>query len=207
MSADVASPLLRAIWPAYAPCGHFAGICSSMRWQPPKGHVPRGFCGSLGDVDEVQLVLVSAEPGDPLPGETHTGIESAVAYSLSSLRRGTTPFHQGIRLILDLCFPKQSLDEQLRRTWRTNSVLCSAKVECGRIPRAVESACITTYLMPQLALVPNALVAALGKKAQRRLAKQGIQFFPAAHPASRKSHDVKYASWKALADELSRRRV
>jgi hypothetical protein len=205
-SATMVSPLLRTIQPAYAPCEHFGGVCGEMRWSPPGGHVPRGFCGALGDVGEVELVLVSAEPGDPLRGEAHTDLESAVEYSLSSLRRRATPFHQNVRLILDLCFPNLSFDEQLRRTWRTNSVLCSARVECGGVPRSVERTCMSAYLSRQLALVPNALVAALGRKAQDRLRRQGIRFFPAAHPASRKSNEVKHASWKALAQELRRHR-
>lgn len=201
------SPLLDVIRPAYAPCEHFRGVCRQMRWSPTKGHVPRGFCGALGTAIEVQLVLVTAEPGDPLPGEVHSGIQSTVAYSLRGLREGVTPFHRNICLILDLCFPNQSLDEQLRRTWRTNSVLCSAMEECGPVPRAVESACMRRYLAPQLALIPHALVAALGGKAQKRLAREGIAFFPALHPSSRKSNAEKHASWRALAAELHGRDV
>lgn len=178
-----------------------------MLWNPADGHVPRGFCGGLGTATEVELVLITAEPGDPLPGEVHVGIESTVAYSLRGLREGLTPFHRNICLILDLCFPDQTLDEQLRRTWRTNSVLCSATVECGPVPRAVESACMRRYLAPQLALLPHALVAALGGKAQRRLAREGIGFFPALHPSSRKSKAEKLASWRALAAELHGRNV
>lgn len=201
MSPTIAS-LVRTISPAYAPCEHFRGVCSQMRWSPSSGHVPRGFCGALGDIGDVELVLVTAEPGDPLHGEVHTDVESALEYSLSCLRSTATPFHRNIRLILDFCFPQQSLDQQLRRTWRTNSVLCSARVECGRIPQAVERTCMSNYLVRQLALIPHAFVAALGKKAQDRLRRQGIPFFPAAHPSSRRSNDEKHASWRALAEEL-----
>lgn len=196
------SALLDVIVPAYAPCENFRGPCSQMRWSPGDGHVPRGFCGALGSTAEVDLVLVTAEPGDPLPGEVHRGIETTVAYSLHGLRERVTPFHRNVCLILDLCFPNQSLDEQLRRTWRTNSVLCSAMNECGPVPRAVESACMRRYLAPQLALLSHALVAALGYKAQRRLAREGIAFFPALHPSSRMSNAEKLASWKALAAVL-----
>lgn len=199
------SPLFDVILPAYAPCENFGGDCVQMRWSPTEGHVPRGFCGALGSAADVELVLVTAEPGDPLPGEVHSGIESTVAYSLRGLREGVTLFHRNICLILDLCFPNQSLGQQLRRTWRTNSVLCSAKVECGPVPRGVESACMRRYLAPQLALLPHAMVAALGSKAQKRLAREGIAFFPALHPSARKSNAEKYASWRALADELHSR--
>lgn len=53
------------------------------------------------------------------------------------------------------------LDKQLRQIWRTNSVLCSAVVEGGNVPNAIVRTCISSYLKPQLALVPNAMVAAL----------------------------------------------
>jgi hypothetical protein len=36
-----------------------------MRWLPGTGHVPRGFFGATGEVSEVELVLVTPEPGDP----------------------------------------------------------------------------------------------------------------------------------------------
>jgi len=133
-----------------------------MRWDPSQGQVPRGACGAVGSISEVELVLVTAEPGDPLPGETHlhSNIESTIAFSIECLRHPATPFHQNIRRILDLCFPELAFEDQLRRVWRTNSVLCSVKVECGRIPRDVENICITKYLSQQIALVPHALVAA-----------------------------------------------
>ena len=198
--------LLATILPAYGPCDHFSGVCQEMGWNPPAGHVPRGFCGALGSSDEVELVLVTAEPGDPLPGEVHTGLESAVTTSIEGLRNRVTPFHRNVRLILDLCFPGQSFEEQLRRTWRTNSVLCSAQIEGGSMPRPIEDICIQTYLRKQLALMPNALVAALGGKAQNRLRRHGIKFFPAVHPSSRISTPAKHASWRALAEELNSRR-
>ena len=50
---------------AYGPCPALAGACSEMQWDPARGHVPREFCGATGDLDEVKLVIVCAEPGDP----------------------------------------------------------------------------------------------------------------------------------------------
>jgi len=199
--------LTRTLLPAYAPCPHFCGACWEMRWSPVDGHVPRGVCGATGQLSEVELVLVTAEPGDPLEGETHSNLQSAMQFSVNCLSDPPTAFHKNIRLILALCFPDASFEEQLRRTWRTNSVLCSAKVEGGRVPRAVEKTCIRHYLSRQLALLPQALVAALGRKAQRRLASEGIRAFPAVHPSSRKSSDEKRESWEALARELHKRRT
>jgi uracil-DNA glycosylase len=94
------------------------------------------------------------------------------------------------------------LDKQLRQIWRTNSVLCSAVVEGGNVPNAIVRTCISSYLKPQLALVPNAMVAALGRKAQNRLASNGIAAYPALHPSSRVSNEEKFDSWKGLAKAL-----
>lgn len=91
------TPLLATVLPAHAPCEQFRATCSQMCWSPADGHVPRGFCGGLGDVAKVELVLVAAEPGDPLPGEAHSDFDSTVAYSLSCLQSPPTPFHQNIR--------------------------------------------------------------------------------------------------------------
>ena len=193
--------LFNTLAPSHAPCRHFNGNCRDMRWLPAEGHVPRGFCGATGDTSEVELVLVTAEPGDPLPGEIHDGrdIVSMAAFSLGCLLRPATPFHQNVRLILDLCFPNTPLEEQFRKVWRTNSVLCSARIECGSVPRLVEKTCISEYLVRQLALIPNAVVAALGSKAQHRLKRAGISAFPALHPSCRESSAAKRASWEALA--------
>lgn len=193
--------MLDVLEPSHGPCRHFDGNCSKMRWSPSDGHVPRGVCGATGDLSEVKLVLVSAEPGDPLVGEIHddTGIASTIAFSINCLRYPATPFHQNVRLILELCFPGYSFDQQLRKVWRTNSVLCSARIECGIVPRLVERTCISEYLVQQLDLVPNAIVATLGAKAQHRLRRDGIVAFPVLDPSCRKPNATKRASWEELA--------
>lgn|SRR6266498_643166 len=59
----MANPLIQSLLPAHAPCVHFSGACAEiMRWKPAQGHVPRGFCGATGNLEEVELVLVTAEP-------------------------------------------------------------------------------------------------------------------------------------------------
>jgi hypothetical protein len=199
---------LLTLAPSHAKCRHFEGTCSSMRWDPCSGHVPRGFCGALGAASEVRLVLVTAEPGDPLPGETHEGtVQGAMTVSFETLRQRATPFHANVRLIIDMCFPNMTLEQQMRYVWRTNSVLCSAAVESGPVPIAVVDTCVRSYLLPQLSLFPNALVAALGHKAQSRLARHGINACPAQHPSSRVSNKKKHASWRKLAAEVRRRAV
>lgn len=178
-----------------------------MQWKPHAGFVPRGFCGALGTSTEVQLVLVTAEPGDPLAGETHEDrtVAELMDFSLESLRCGITPFHNNIRLIIEMCFPNLPFEKQMRHVWRTNAVLCSAAIESGPIPVAVADTCVRSYLLPQLALFPRAVVGALGHKAQLRLARQGVSAFPALHPSSRVSNEEKHASWRALAARIHAR--
>lgn len=146
-----------------------------MRWDPARGHVPRGFCGATGELDEVKLVLVCAEPGDPhidehyAGGDSQSQIQRAYLHAYKSYKEGTDLFHRNVRLILKLCWPDSTFDQQLRKTWLVDSVLCSARVEGGRISGGVESECRRRYLERQLALMPRAIVVALGGKAFKRL--------------------------------------
>lgn len=169
-------PKLRALLlDAFAPCGSFCDACSSMLWDPRRGHVPRGFCGATGELDEVAVILVCAEPGDPHPNESHTAttpeamLDSAYSHTYDCLKCGTDVFHRNIRLILDLCLPHVSFDQQMRRAWITDSVLCSARRECGSVPAKASQACRARYLEAQLALMPQAIVAAVGRKAHDRM--------------------------------------
>ena len=58
--------LIDVLEPAYAPCSGFSDKCRGVaRWCPAAGHFPRGFIGAFGDLDEVKVVIVVAEPGDP----------------------------------------------------------------------------------------------------------------------------------------------
>ena len=198
------SDLLKSIGRSHAPCRHFGDVCTTMRWRPEAGHVPRGFCGATGGLDEVRLILVTAEPGDPLRGEAHSGdsLTSAISFSFGCLTDPATPFHRNVRLILDLCFPGESLESQFRKTWITNAVLCSAPVESGPVPTQVERTCVGEYLREQISLMPWAMVAALGGKAQRRLQAAGVGAFPALHPSCRESTQAKRASWEQLAARL-----
>ena len=77
--------MLEVLAPAYTPCRHFSGQCKSMRWNPSNGHVPRGFCGADGDLSEIELILVTAEPGDPLAHEDYSFINIEQIASFLSL--------------------------------------------------------------------------------------------------------------------------
>ena len=195
--------LHRLLLPAYRPCRNFSGACREMRWNPPAGHVPRGFCGATGELSEVVLVLVTAEPGDPHdqeshPADTEAAVRSTFEYAYRCYQNGKDQYHRNIRAILDLCFPDRSFDEHMRRTWMTESVLCSATKEGASVRGPVERACRVGYLDPQLDLFPSAVVAALGGKAAKRLRGRAfISAFAAAPPGC--NFRGARESWEAIA--------
>ncbi len=175
--------LVNILLPAFAPCPGFLGACKDyMRWNPARGDVPRGFRGATGRVDQVKLVLICAEPGNAYEDETHDGptsldkLRSAYTRGNESIERPSDQFARNIRTILNMAWPGLSLEEQMRMTWLTESVLCSAAVEGGRVPLVIEGECADRYLLRQLALFPDARIVALGNKAQGRLARIGVPF-------------------------------
>ena len=68
-----ASEPIENLLPAYVPCAALQHECSSAWWDPGKGYVPRGLPGAVGSLQDVRLVLLTAEPGDPLTDETYYG--------------------------------------------------------------------------------------------------------------------------------------
>jgi uracil-DNA glycosylase len=179
-----------------------------MRWAPAQGHVPRGFCGGTARAEDVRLVLVAAEPGDPHRGETHpqgppdAALESAWKYAYGCYRDRRDLFHRNIRRILDLCFPGMPFDEQMRITWMTESVLCSAAREGGSVPRTAAAECRRRYLERELSALPNAVIVALGGKAKSRLAGWPgvISAFAASPPGC--NFAGAESSWRAAADRV-----
>lgn len=180
-----------------------------MRWAPDEGHVPRGFYGALGSAADVELILVFAEPGDPHSGERHSGLSSAYDYAGVAFRTGKDQFHRNVRGILDLCWPGMTFDEQMRRVWMTESVLCSATRECAAVLPEITAACGNRYLKSQLALFSGALIVALGSKAQARLRQIGIYDFVSAHSAAPPGCNFKGAgpSWKEIPILLAAKRT
>ena len=169
--------LVDLLRPAYGPCPEFEGGCRGVaRWAPEQGHVPRGYVGAGGTLGEVEVVLLLAEPGDPLDGDAFPpGLDArdfigdASANTRQNYERRATRFHANMRRILDLLFPGASLTEQLRKVWIGETYLCSAPVETGRVPAASERACAGRFLSRQLRLLSGRPVVALGGKAQARV--------------------------------------
>jgi len=180
-----------------------------MCWRPESGHVPRGFLGAAGELGEVELVLVFAEPGDPHDKEQHSGLQSAYMYATFAFQSGRDLFHRNVRKILDMCWPTLSFEQQMRKAWLTESVLCSARKEGASVPAASSHACGQRYLLAQLQLFPKALVVALGGKAQNRLRAIGftsfISAFAVAPPGCNRREA--YASWEQIPIALQLRQT
>lgn len=222
MTGDQAVPIapeLKGILEkAERPCpnfGNLGGPCRDAKWCPARGYIPRGFAGASRDTQSVKLVIITAEPGDPAEGEHYAGspserVDKHWNFAMNGLREGVrrngkpVPFQVGLRKILNLCWPKyeNNLDEQLARTWLTQTVLCSAEKSGGRVPPEMERKCGETYLKKELAVFPSAFILALGGKAAGRLKMLGITPNARAHHPSARLKGPREASWAAAAAEF-----
>ena len=166
--------------PAFKPCAGFDGACKDVaQWNPERGHVPRGFVGALGSTDEIEVVLLIAEPGNPYTGEKYSGSRNTFSqvsqHTYRQLQGSDEQFHKNLRYVLDLLFPRMSLQDQLRKTWITETYLCSAPKEAGPVPGNAENECASRYLSRQLDLLGGRPVIALGAKAYNRAKRVGVR--------------------------------
>ena len=193
--------------PAFKPCEGFKGDCRGVAtWRPRCGYVPRGFIGALGRLKEIKVVILLSEPGNPHPTESYRGskkLRHTCEYTFKAIEGGTDRFHRRLGDLLNLLFPDLPLEDQLRKTWVTQTYLCSAPMESGRVPRAAEDECAERYLSEQLDLLSGRPVLALGVgKAQRR-AERVIadveNLIPALHPSARKSNAKFQRSYETAA--------
>ena len=187
--------LVKILRPAFDPCPEFEGTCKDIAtWRPTCGYVPRGFIGAFGRMEEIKVVILLSEPGNPHPIETYKGrskLKQTCEYTFKALSEGTDRFHKRLKYMLDLLFPGLPLKRQLRKVWITQTYLCSAPTESGQVPRAAEKECATRYLSKQLKLLRGKPVIALGKgKAHRRVQPVMLNVGDlkvAFHPSARKS--------------------
>ena len=183
----------------------------------PKDVIPCGFGGATGSLDEVRLVIITAEPGNPTDGAGyHEGMQpeemvirsARIFYKAmdeSGVRRGGmkhSKFHTNMRYILNRFWPREkSLEDQLRKTWATNTVLWPLPEGRKNHSPALVKYSAQTYLRKELDLFPNAFVLVLGKKARERMNSVGLNFHAYGnHPSDRKSNEEMMASWDAAAD-------
>jgi hypothetical protein len=151
-----------------------------MRYEPTHGLFPRGYAGATGALSDIALILVIAEPGEPPPTATPQPVAhpnevvNIIGTNVgNAFEKGKSPFHRNVRYLIDQCWPGMSYAEQMRRTWITEGVMCSAAETMGPVPKVVEKECATRYLSKQLALLPGAFVIAVGGKARSRIKLTG----------------------------------
>ena len=206
------SPELREVLsPSYSPCPGFEGSCKGIAtWNPRQGHVPRGFIGALGSLDEVQVVILVAEPGDPLPQESFEFSDDLMAqtcrHTFKLLQTANLDYFRNLRFLLDRIFPKMELEQQLRKTWIIETYLCSAPKTTKNVPTRAERGCAEIFLMKQLELLSGTPTIALGGKAQKRArpyVPDLIEAYAVARPGS--NHKPARPSWEAAAKEARRR--
>ena len=203
------SPELREILlPSHNPCQGFQGMCKGIaNWNPEQGHVPRGFIGAFGSLDEVQVVILTAEPGDPHYEESYEFNDRLMTqtcrYSFDVHQTGRDRYHKNLKLLLDLIFPRVRLEDQLKKAWITGTYLCSAQKESGRVPRQAERGCAERFLVKQLELLEGRPIVALGRKAQKRVGRYIPALRPhiieAVHPSSRDSNAKRRSSYEDAA--------
>ena len=211
--AQPAAELIAVLKPAYGPCAEFGKSCKdAARWKPEQGYVPRGYLGATRSLDDVDVVLLINEPGEPICGDTFQAdsdiphfIGRASANTLQNYEDKTKPLHRNMRYILDLIFPKQSLAQQLRRTWVTETYLCSAPEPGAYVRTEPAKACAKHYLAPQLCLFPGRPVVAFGTKAQVRvkhiadLVPSLLERLIVAHAAAPRDYSRARQSWREAA--------
>ena len=209
--------LIEVLAPAYGPCRRMlthGGGCPESKWNPASGHVPRGFLGATGKLDEVKLVMVLAEPGDPKCSENYVG-----SLSPADMLRRVVDFVHGayvdrdgtvqrvVRWFLDRRFPGMDFDHQLRRVWITQSRLCSLDESGGSARISLYSRCENNYLAAQLRLLPDVPIVAFGGKARsvlRRL-KVDAPAIEVPHSSARGTEESKRGKWEQAIAKLQNR--
>ena len=192
------------------------GSCPQSTWVPKSGHIPRGFLGATGTLQDVQLVMVLAEPGTPQPQERYR----ADVQHKEDLLRSTVDFvhdcyrcarpsddpwdgsylnsvHHNARWFLQRLYPELTFEQQLRHVWITESRLCSLQKSSESATKAVYRSCEETYLAKQLAVLRHAHVVAFGPtKAQKSMERLGVA---TVLPRSEKVAALSQRSYTALA--------
>ncbi len=210
MSYKPHQSLVEVLLPAYSPCSNF-GTCPEAVWQPKAGHMPRGFLGATGELAEVRLVMIFAEPGHAYGEEYDPNITpvdlmlEGVKHTYSCFASGRDLFHRNARWFLSELFPGLSFDEQLKHVWMTEGRLCSVANEIGGMK---DRTCASRYLLQQINLLPNATVVAFGGKAQdyMKLVNRNWTKAIALSPPGANHRSAK-PSWLAAIEEIRYPRI
>ena len=212
MSVAPHPALVRTFEAAYR-CRHVrshGGSCPESRWHPETGHVPRGFLGATDTLDDVELIMVLAEPGNPQGDESYDPALYGAAMAKQTMafvfrcyaeKRGPVQKHG--RWFLDQRFPGMSFTDQLRHVWITEARLCSLDEAGGAATAEHYLACGRDYLASQLALLPRARIVAFGSKAKAAMKRRGRSFIDA-HALAPRNVTTARATWQEALRELSR---
>ena len=157
-----------------------SNTCPEAIWDPKNGNIPRGYLGATGKAEQVEVIMVFAEPGEPHGNETYglnldpkNLMESCINHTYTSMNNGTDQFHRNVKWFLNELFPGKSLSEQLRNIWLTEGRLCSIAEEIGKASNKI---CANHFLKRQIDLMPNATVIPFGGKARDALKSIRVQF-------------------------------
>jgi len=126
----LAPELVNILVPAFLPCTGLEAECSQAKWDPKNGHIPRGFTGAEASLNDIQVILVTAEPGDPHPKEFYPEnekpqqlMEKTSRYTYECLESNKDLFHRNVRYFINLIYPTMPFYEQMRRVWITDAYL------------------------------------------------------------------------------------
>lgn len=204
------SQLLEILLPAYEPCANF-GKCREAKWNPATGQIPRGFLGATGLPEDVEVVMIFSQPGDPHDNEYYAPKLTQFNLMLGGLNHTyecfaekKDKFHENVRWFIDELYPACSFDEQLRHVWLTEGRLCSFENE---ISTTTDRTCAREFLSRQLDLFPEAEVVAFGRKAQGYLDALRVGYIEAyslAPPGA--NHKPARPSWEAAIRKIQMRR-
>lgn len=206
--------MVKLLSPMYRPCANF-GICPEARWDPFFGHMPRGYKGCTGELLEVEVVMVFAEPGHPDPEQQSYDpeltadefIRQSVQFGFHSLETGRTLFYQNVLWFIEQLYPGNSMQEWSRKVWMTESRFCSIKDEIGKVSGPNRSLCAMEYLIPQVKLLPNATTVLFGGKSRKRAASlipNAISAYALAPPGA--NHKPALPSWINAIDIIKSKR-
>lgn len=209
--------LFEILKPLYSPCVHFKNACAGhCQWSLDIGMVPSGFGGATGELSEVKLIVITAEPGAPIVNHGYSGtpqemVENSMKIFERSLRVGGVDrasgfngrFHRNFRRILEYCWPEEGIDAILRKTWVTNTVLCPLPPFANSHPKQVKTTCGNSYLKQQIELFPSAFILVLGRETKARMEMNGFEYNAnGLHPSYWANPKASIDSWKLAAAEL-----
>ncbi|RMD87238.1 MAG: hypothetical protein D6813_13840, partial [Calditrichaeota bacterium] len=146
--------------------------------------MPRGFCGGTGKLKDIKLVLILAEPSNNtqsneqyLKTKPNELLDEVSKFVYNAYEKSQDEFHQNARRFLNLVWPGLNFHEQMKKTWITESVLCSVPPIEGKekgnsladIDKEICKKCSEKYLLKQLKKMHDCCIVKVGTKAKRRI--------------------------------------